>query len=175
MKTLILLRHAKAQPGASEFDDFDRILTPDGRRAADRIGRWLAANELTPGLALVSAASRAHQTWDIVAPLLGDNIAEQRERALYLAPPGEILAQIAAADDTVSKIILVGHNPGLESLARMLSGAGSIESAVANLARGMPTAGLAVFSLDIGPWHALASATTRLTAFIRPNDLASAD
>lgn len=175
MKTLILLRHAKAEPGQSNFDDFDRVLAPRGRNAAPRIGKWLAENGWLPGQAFVSTARRAQETWDLAAAAMPRAIAETRDRALYLATPGDILAFLGDHGGEADNIIVVGHNPGLETLARLLAGAGSDEAAAADLARGMPTAGLAVIECECDAWCDTATAPARLVAFVRPHDLAEAD
>ena len=98
MKTLILLRHAKAEAAAGNFDDFERALTARGRTAAAQVGEWLAASGTQPDLAFVSTAQRAQQTWDLAVAKLFAAPAERRTRALYLASPGDILAQLAEAD-----------------------------------------------------------------------------
>lgn len=174
MKTLILLRHAKTEAATSNFDDFDRALTSRGRAAAALIGGWLAENGPRPAAALVSTARRAQQTWDIVAPALGADVAEHRVRALYLATPGELLARLAAVDDAAASVIMVGHNPGMETLARLLAGPGSAPEAEADLARGMPTGGLAIFDIDADSWRDIGAVPSRLATFVRPRDLAEA-
>lgn len=171
MRTLILLRHAKAEAGATNFDDFERALTPRGRDAAARIGAWLAANAPKPALALVSGARRTRQTWDIVAVALAAAIPVHADRALYLATPGEVLARIGASGDSADCIVVVGHNPGIETLAGLLAGPGSTRTAVADLARGFSTAGVAVFTVDSDSWSEIGAAATRLDAFVRPRDL----
>ena len=176
MKTLILLRHAKAEAAAGNFDDFERALTARGRTAAAQVGEWLAASGTQPDLAFVSTAQRAQQTWDLAVAKLFAAPAERRTRALYLASPGDILAQLAEADAaSAGCVIVVGHNPGLEILARLLAADGSEPAALDDLARGMPTAGLAVLALDVERWADAANGPARLVAFVRPRDLAAAD
>ncbi|MFI5495377.1 SixA phosphatase family protein [Actinoplanes sp. NPDC051859] len=68
-RTLILLRHAKAEtPG--ELLDVERRLTDRGRRDASAAGSWLALQGLLPGLVLCSSATRTRQTWHAVATAL---------------------------------------------------------------------------------------------------------
>jgi phosphohistidine phosphatase len=171
MRTLLLLRHAKSDQGQARLDDFDRPLAPRGRKAASRMGAWLADHRLFPAVALVSSARRAQETWDLVAPHAGADAGVRRDRALYLATPGEILAVLGSVEPTAGCVLMVGHNPGFELLAQMLSGPGSDATAVADLARGYPTAGLAVFETDAGSWADLVESAVRLTAFVRPREL----
>ena len=103
--------------------------------------------------------------------MLARPIAVDDDRAFYLASPGEILARLAGVDDTVPCTILVGHNPGIETLAGLLAGPGSEQGAMADLARGFPTAGVAVFTLATDSWSETGAADSRLVAFLRPRDL----
>ena len=93
------------------------------------------------------------------------------EDALYLASPGEILEQLAGVADDCDTAIVVGHNPGLESLCHLLAGPGSERAAVNDLRRGFPTAALAVFELNGNSWPKLGSDGARLVDFVRPRDL----
>ena len=64
MDRLILMRHAKAERRSASGDDFDRLLTDDGRGDAAMVGLALAKDGLAPTLVLVSAAQRAVETWE---------------------------------------------------------------------------------------------------------------
>ena len=171
MKTLLLLRHAKAGWGKSQLDDFDRELTPDGIVAASRIGTWLAENRQIPDVALVSTARRAQQTWQQVTARSNNETPLLSERSLYLATPGDILALLAKVETTVQRVIIVAHNPGIESLGQLLAGPDSEPDAAISQLRGYPTAGLAIFSIDAESWAEVESAPVRLVAFIRPREL----
>src|SRR5205807_2305409 len=60
MKTLLLLRHAKAK--TSDTDDFDRSLKKQGKRDARRMGRLLRDQNLLPDLIVSSSAERCRKT-----------------------------------------------------------------------------------------------------------------
>jgi len=90
------------------------------------MGERLRIAGARPSLVLTSSAVRASQTARAIAKALGypDEFI-QREPALYLAGPGEILGAIGAIgaiDDTFSEILVCGHNPGISDLAGLLSG-----------------------------------------------------
>src|SRR3569833_758066 len=111
MRRLILLRHGKTESASATGGDFDRALTERGRRDSALMGQVLAEAGAVSGLALVSPARRAEETWAAAAPAFPNTRAEV-VRTLYLAAP----EQIAAAVDTVGEgvsVIVVGHNPGL--------------------------------------------------------------
>ena len=83
MRRLMLLRHAKterAQPGER---DRDRKLTKRGRADAPLIGAYMAHHGLVPDLALVSPATRAQETWALLADCFAKH-AEGRERGTHL-------------------------------------------------------------------------------------------
>ena len=62
-KTLILMRHGKAEEGPGK-PDHDRELAARGRRDAKAAGKWLHAEGLVPDLVICSTAQRTRQTWE---------------------------------------------------------------------------------------------------------------
>lgn len=162
MKRLVLLRHAKAVPHGSA-KDFDRGLEPRGRVEAGRAARLLADLGLAPDVAVISPARRTQETWAQVSPILHAGAVELDE-TVYEADARTLLAcaQRRAEADTV---LIVGHNPGLKDVARLLMGEGPHNVyAVANLARGLPTSCALVLAFD----GAVEARTARLAAFVAP-------
>jgi phosphohistidine phosphatase len=116
MRTLILLRHAKAVRAHEAPDDKSRVLTGRGRREAAEAGAAIAAAGLNPTLALVSTAARTRET---AAFGLADFELEPRfEEALYHAAPEGIWDAFAASD--AQSVVIVAHNPGIGELASIL-------------------------------------------------------
>ena len=72
MRRLLLLRHAKTERGAAGERDRDRKLMARGRTDAPIIGAYLVRHQFIPDLALVSPATRAAETWALVAAALPD-------------------------------------------------------------------------------------------------------
>ena len=62
-KTLILMRHSKAEEGFTK-PDHDRELAARGRRDATAAGGWLRQEGLVPDLVICSTAVRTRQTWE---------------------------------------------------------------------------------------------------------------
>ena len=158
MRELILLRHAHAEPAATGQADFDRPLSPQGLAEAEAAGRWLAAQGLVPDRVLCSPARRSRETLEAVLEVTG--YVEQRlEPAIYDATPGT-LSGVLQAHVEVQRLLLVGHNPGMERLVALLHSGQSGDY------RGMPTAAVAVLSL---PAQALIEpGAARLTTFWWP-------
>ena len=171
MKTLALLRHAKADRGGPGLEDFDRALAPRGIEAAPRIGRAMRALGLSPDLVLCSQARRARETWDLVAPELDCDPAVQIRRGLYLAAPATLLDSLRSVEAAVGTLLLIGHNPGLEWLAATLCGPGSEPGAARALSGKYPTAALAVLTFEIAYWRDVDRGMGRLTHFLQPGDL----
>ncbi|RUZ71152.1 histidine phosphatase family protein [Mesorhizobium sp. M7A.F.Ca.US.006.01.1.1] len=168
MKQLLLLRHAKSSWDDPDLDDFDRPLAERGSRAARLMGRELAARGWLPDLALVSAALRTRDTWRLVAAELPVQPRIAFVKALYDASAADILSQIGQTDASSGCLLAIGHNPGLEDLARQLAGPGSDAKALARLEEKFPTAALARVVFE-GDWSGLSSAP--LTHCVHPKDL----
>ncbi|HXQ12381.1 MAG TPA: histidine phosphatase family protein [Caulobacteraceae bacterium] len=143
MHTLILLRHGKAETTSGGGGDFERGLTDRGKSDSALIGHTLARAGIAPDLVLVSTARRAMETWEAArAAFPSAKVAPARE--LYHATLEVLEEAIEAAGAAVSRLMIVGHNPGLHELALALSSARS-SGAAKTLAESFPTAAAAVF------------------------------
>lgn len=158
MRTLILLRHAHAEPAAAGQADTDRALSAEGLAEAEAAGRWLAEQALVPDRVLCSPARRTRETLEAV--LRGIGFVEQRlADAIYEATPGT-LAELIDEHREMDRLMLVGHNPGLERLAALLHSGQSGDY------RGMPPGSIAV--LEFAGEGAAEPGTARLSAFWWP-------
>ncbi|MYK87716.1 MAG: histidine phosphatase family protein, partial [Acidobacteria bacterium] len=85
---------------------------------------WLvvAALWLCPDVIVSSTAKRARWTADEVAQHAGYEGTVQLERRLYLASPDEIVDVVRAVAGAARRVLVVGHNPGLEDLVARLAG-----------------------------------------------------
>ena len=139
-RTLILLRHEKSDWSGDEAD-IARPLATRGRRQAPDAGQWLAANIDSIDLAVVSPASRARSTWDLVSASMGVPPRTRIDDRVYAASDHELLAVLRELSNDVETVVLVGHNPGIEGLISRLRG---------EWAR-MPTSALALITVS-GSW-----------------------
>jgi phosphohistidine phosphatase len=163
---LFLLRHGKsAWPDG--IDDLERPLARRGREASERMGHYLAKEGLVPDLALVSPARRTQETWTLAKHALGD-VPMRSEPRIYEAPPERLLAVIREADAGVGTLLLVGHNPGLEELLRLLLPA---EERYARGKTKFSTAGLAVIDLAAPGWREVKPGAGALDRFVTPRSL----
>jgi phosphohistidine phosphatase len=169
MKRLYLLRHAKSswqQPGTT---DFDRPLAPRGIAACKRIRATLRRLAIEPQLVLCSSARRTRETFEGVAKGFAHEPEALFERGLYLASANKILARLAQLDDSTERVMVIGHNPGLERLAQALAGTGAAAT-LARLATKFPTGALAELAIPIARWDAPAPGGAELVRFIAPRD-----
>jgi len=169
-KTVFLLRHAKSQRNDTDAADFDRPLSGRGRRDAPRMGAWMGRQGLQPDLVLCSDAVRARQTWEAAAPELHSTAPVLFERALYMASATALLNRLRRLPDTVRSVLLIGHNPGLETLAIALASPdGSPE--LERMRTKFPTSALVRLDMALDHWRQLGPRAARLTLFAAPADL----
>ena len=154
--TLILLRHAKSDWSGDEADLL-RPLARRGRRQAPDAGRWLSSNIESIDLVVVSPATRARSTWDLVSARLEPSPETQIDDRVYAASGRELLGVVRGLSDELDTVVLVGHNPGIEDLVALLTGARVP----------MPTSALAVIAVP-GTWSTAGREPAALRASGRP-------
>ena len=170
MKTLTLLRHAKSSWDGSARSDFDRPLNQRGHRAARTVGRELRAQGLGFDQVIASPAARVVETIEELEEGYGGPIHPRFDRRLYFASPAALLAIVREADDAAESLLLVGHNPGLEALAMLLTRDNGC-ALRQEMAAKYPTATVAEIRLAIEHWRDAQAGTGELARFIRPRDL----
>ncbi len=162
MKTLLILRHAKSSWKQPDQADHDRPLNERGKRDAPRMGLLLREEDLVPDLIVSSTAKRARNTAEKAAESSGYGGEIQFTDTLYLAAPASYIGVLREVSDDHSRVMVVGHNPGLEQLLNVLTGD---ESA-------LPTAALACVTLPIDRWQDFSADTRgRLVKIWIPKEL----
>jgi phosphohistidine phosphatase len=141
MRQLVLLRHAHAEPAVAGQADFDRPLSPEGQAEADAAGVWLEQHNYRPDRVLYSPSKRTTETLERVLAVLG-NVEARPEPRIYEATPGALM-QIADEHRACGRVLMVGHNPGLEQTLALINSGQSGEF------RGMPAGGIAVLDLPV--------------------------
>jgi len=133
LKTLLLIRHAKAASYGAEPGDHGRPLATKGTDQARKLASQLQAANVFVDLALVSTALRTAQTWQWLFQGKAGNEAQFIEE-LYLASAEQIERQIELNKKSFQTLAVIGHNPGLSVLAWKLLAAGVDHDPVAERA-----------------------------------------
>lgn len=170
MRRLCLLRHGKSRWDDASLADVDRPLSKRGRRAVERVARYLGATGVRPAIVLCSVARRTRETLDRLAPVL-EGVPVAIETELYEADEADLLARLRRMDDRLASALLIGHNPGLERLAASLAAGHGDRAGMARMREKYPTGALAILECDVGRWADLGDGTCRLVSFVRPADL----
>ena len=168
---LHLLRHAKSSWDDASLRDDQRPLTGRGRRAAGLLRQHFDAVGLRVDLVLCSPARRTRETWARVRAGLHSDPEVKFVPEVYAATAGELLGLIRGVDRSVTSVMIVGHNPGIEELTAGLAGGGETLP-TARLRDGFPTGGFATLTVG-STWADLDWGGARLSDFIRPRDLTS--
>ena len=166
-RELLILRHGKSD-WCVDVEDFQRPLKDRGKRDARRMGAWLLQQDLVPDHIISSPAERALVTARKLCKAMGMQPgAIHRDRRVYAAGVDELLEVLGDCPEAAHRVMLVGHNPGLEELLGYLAGGGVPEPDDGKL---LPTATLARLTTSAG-WRDLGAGCARLEAIIRPRAL----
>jgi phosphohistidine phosphatase len=142
MKTLLLMRHARTSTETGPLRDHDRLLDMAGEADAQRVGHLLVRESLVPDHIMCSSANRSWRTADIVAEAMGYTGEIQAEHLLYLAEPRGYLAMLGLLEAEIERVLVVGHNPGLEDFVYRLT----------RQVEALQTSNLIVIELPIDTW-----------------------
>jgi phosphohistidine phosphatase len=144
-RTLLLMRHAKSSWKDLSLPDSKRPLNRRGLHDASMMGIRLKGEGYRCDCMISSPAVRAWRTAKAVAEGMGYRAKILREERLYMADIGDFLKVIGEADKGVKHLMLVSHNPGIETFFSHLTGE-SVEK--------FPTAAYALIAVD-EPWDKL--------------------
>jgi phosphohistidine phosphatase len=161
MKTLFLLRHAKAENGIAGSPDFDRTLNDRGRKEAQAVGTFIQKQNLVIDLVLSSSAKRARETTELVLASANLNVDVRYDQRIHEAGPLRLLKVVSQIEEDRSSVLLVGHNPGMEELLRLLT------DRVEHLATGT----LAKIDLKAARWNQALEEKGSLDWIVRPKEL----
>ena len=163
MKNLLIMRHAKSDWGDNSLADFDRPLNSRGKKAAPFMGKELLRRDKSPDLIISSPANRAKSTAEKVAETSNYKSSIQYEKDFYFGYIDEIIEIIKKCDVKNDKVLVIGHNPTLESLVATIT--------QNNAYTRMPTAAIASILFDISDWTELSKNSGTLEWIILPKQL----
>lgn len=170
MRKIILFRHGKSSWSDPDQADLDRPLNARGRLASALMGAWLDEAGVEDGLAIISPARRAQETWAKAAPNLSAKIRVVEEKALYMADPKTMLKIVQSAPKKAETLILVGHQPSMSAFARKMSG-GKVPGGCKRAFENFPTGAIAVLNVDVNDWSKVDFGAAEFKDFATPKDL----
>lgn len=167
-RQLMLMRHGKSD-WRVEADDFDRPLKTRGKRSAQSMGAWLLQQNLVPDYIISSPAERAGQTAANVTRTIGLTQHHiHHDIRIYEADVQQLLTVLADCPADSRRVLLIGHNPGLEELLRYLVGNDIDRPEDGKL---LPTAALALLTMP-ADWKRLEAGAASLQSMTRASRLA---
>jgi len=149
MKTVLILRHAKSSWKYDNLADHERPLKKRGKHDTEKIGNLIQKKDLVPQCIISSTATRARKTAQLVADACGYDDDIILDRSLYLAAPENMIRILQRLDDSIQRVMIVGHNPGMEELLEDLT-----ENSV-----WLPTCALAHVNLPVLSWSEVNTAS----------------
>jgi len=171
MKTLTLLRHAKSSWDDPVARDFDRGLNARGIAGARLIGDYMKDAGLDYDHVISSPAVRCTETLDFLCEGLGRSLHPNWDRRVYLASCVTLLDLVHEAPDGAERVLMCGHNPGLEDLILLLVPDRTGDAQRDAVEEKFPTAALAELAFDVDHWTDVKNGGGRLTRLVRPRDL----
>jgi len=160
VKTLVILRHSKTEK-VNPAGDRARELTKPGSRWATEAGREILAASGMPDLLVTSDAIRAVQTGDLAAEAMQFTGERRVVPEVYGATEDELARVIQQFPERFGKVVLVGHNPGMEELANSFRGGHAAEH--------LPPAGWLVVELPGAAWAEMAAGSGKIVASGMPS------
>lgn len=157
MVTLLLMRHAQAEPPVT--GDRSRPLSIQGRQQATFAGQRLLSEGLVPKLVISSDSLRTRQTWKLVNQVLAtgeeyDEPSVTFSEDIYSGGIAEIVNLVADSALAEGVILVVGHEPVISATAARLAGPDSDPGLVNRVRVGVGTASVSRLELaDLSSLH----------------------
>ena len=160
MKTLFLLRHAKATREDPSISDIKRPLTEEGFRDARLVSEALRQQNLIPEKIISSTAVRAYTTAFIFAAAF-EKISSDIELldSLYECTEQDYLDAIHGLDDSLSSCLITGHNNTISMVVSKL---------LAKNSEGLETSGIVVLSSRANSWSEFDEVPCKLLVRLHP-------
>jgi len=160
MKTLFLIRHSKAEDEAQS--DFDRKLTSDGKKLAQKMAGMLKVTPRNNSKLISSPAIRAIETAKEFSQVLGISL-DQIEKNDFLYKyftVGQFLLFLDSFKNN-NELWVFGHNPVFFKISSYLSD-GKISS--------IPKCAIVAFQTEANKWLEATPENTKLLFFENPKN-----
>ena len=164
MNKIHLIRHAKSSWENAFLADIDRPLNERGIWACELMATHLQDAGLDFSNTFCSPAVRAQSTIALINQHLPEIAIEWKtDKALYCFDSRDLLKWCRTIDESLSEVLIIGHNPALTDLCNELS-----SSDVKNI----PTCGYVQLNAKSAcKWQNITVNSFELTRFITPKKL----
>ncbi len=165
MKTLYLVRHAKAVDRKPYLPDFERSLVKSGEKDSLNMAKKINKDGCIPDLLISSTANRALETAHLFAKSLKYPLEKILVKdSLYNEESEEaLLTIIRQVDDSYNSVMLFGHNPVFTDLATYL---------IKAFHEDIPKTGIVGIEFSQSEWKAVTPLSGRLILFDYPKRMA---
>jgi len=172
LKTLHLLRHAKAVEDQVDGTDHARPLAKRGIKAMESLAEHLSTTKFKVDRVFCSSAQRTRETCELIAPALGKATIAYRDR-LYLVDATDLLDFIQSLPDAAAAVLVIGHNPTFHTTSLALTKGTTRDHGEEMMAlkEKFPTGALCSLQFDVKHWRQVKAGSGMLTGFLRPKDL----
>ena len=166
-KQLIIFRHAKSSWDSAAPDDFSRPLSERGVQSAELMGATLRKIDCLPDCIHLSSSVRTAETCKLFLQAAKlEAIPVHASRDLYHAGLTTLLGIIRSFENSHSRVMLIGHNPGLEALLLHFCP----DAPVMSNGKLLTTANIAVVDLPAETWEILDEQAS-LLKLLRPREI----
>ena len=163
MKTLLIIRHAKAETTFA-INDFERPLNERGKKDAPAMAQRLMDRKITIDAFISSPAKRAKKTATLFCETMGGSENDiVLVSSLYNAPFEVFYEVINGVSNSFNTIAIFAHNPGITYFVNELSSSVQIDN--------MPTCGVFAINLDINNWSEFAKSKKNFLFFDYPKNI----
>jgi phosphohistidine phosphatase len=163
MKTLYIVRHAKASLKRPEIVDLDRPLLEKGKKRTKKIIDYLLLRRIKPDIILTSNAKRATDTAKYIAR--GLSCSESRIRVLsyfYRIDTSGIINEFMDFSDEHKSVMIVGHNPAITNFVNRFT---------KNKVDSLPTSSVVCIKFKTSRWDEIESCKSSIEFIITPSML----
>lgn len=156
------MRHGKSSWENPSLDDFDRPLKKRGEKDSALMSEFLRNQDLMPDVILTSPAQRAISTALKITQKNPQPVIFKID-SFYPGVADYYLMELEKMADTIKRVMIVGHNPALEELIKLVSGRNEV----------LKTANIAWIELQIKSWKDVmfSSYTGKMLALWRPKEI----
>jgi phosphohistidine phosphatase len=163
MKKIIFVRHGKAEDEIQELSDFERSLTPAGKKISMQMAELFHKKQGSHGLMISSPAFRALETALIFAGQTGTAYDKIRlsDSLYYNTDIMKLTLLLRETGDSEDTVTLFGHNPSFTEIPDILSKSGCPN---------VPKSGVVCISFDVEKWSDISRKSGKIEYFLKPDN-----